>query len=92
MKERVLEKTGIIQSRLDEVSTEYQQRKLAYSRSSVTMSVDETEDYVKYCNSAMFKIHILEKRMAAHKESVPQRYLGLDTKLHSEKRLAAAYL
>jgi hypothetical protein len=92
MKERIVEKTSIIQTRLDEVSTEYQRRQLAYSRNADTMSVEETEEYVKFCNNALFKIHILEKRLAKHKESVPERYMELDGKLHAERKLAAAYL
>jgi hypothetical protein len=92
MKERIVEKTSIIQTRLDEVSTEYQRRQLAYSRNADTMSVEETEEYVKFCNTALFKIHILEKRLAKHKESVPERYMELDAKLHGERKLAAAYL
>ncbi|KAL3898185.1 MAG: hypothetical protein SGCHY_002920 [Lobulomycetales sp.] len=92
MKERIVEKTNIIQSRLDEVGTEYQRRQLAYSRNADAMSVEETEEYVNFCNNALFKIHILEKRLAKHKESVPERYMELDAKLHAEKKLAAAYL
>jgi hypothetical protein len=59
-----LEKAGIIQARLDETSAEYQRRQLSYSKNSDTMSVQETEDHIKFCNDALFKIHILEKRLA----------------------------
>lgn len=68
MKERLFEKASIIQSRLDEVSADYQRRQLAYSRNADSMTVEETEEYVKFCNQALFKIHILEKRLAKVKE------------------------
>ncbi len=87
MKERLFEKASIIQSRLDEVSAEYQRRQLAYSRNADSMTVEETEEYVKFCNQALFKIHILEKRLAKHKESAPEKYMQLDAKLRADKRL-----
>ncbi|KAJ3221485.1 hypothetical protein HK099_003463 [Clydaea vesicula] len=92
MKERLVERANIIQSRLDEVSAEYQRRQLAYSRNADMMTVEETEEYVKFCNNALFKIHILEKRLAKHKEAAPDRYEDLDNRLHADRRLAAAYL
>ncbi|KAJ3271632.1 hypothetical protein HDV01_006502 [Terramyces sp. JEL0728] len=64
LRERLVEKANIIQRRLDEVTAEYQKRQLAYSRNADSMTVEDTEAYVKFCNEALFKIHILEKRLA----------------------------
>lgn len=64
LRERLVEKANIIQGRLDEVTAEYQRRQLAYSRNADSMTVEDTEAYVKFCNEALFKIHILEKRLA----------------------------
>ncbi|KAI8817432.1 uncharacterized protein EV422DRAFT_622654 [Fimicolochytrium jonesii] len=89
-KERLIEKANIIQIRLDEVTADYQRRQLAYSRNADSMSAEETEAYVKYCNDALFKIHILEKRLAKHKETAPERYVELDSKLKADPRLSAA--
>jgi hypothetical protein len=86
-----VEKANIIQSRLDEVTMEYQRRQVAYSRNADTMNAEETEAYVKFCNDALFKIHILEKRLAKHKETAPERYIEMDAKLRSDPRLAAAF-
>ncbi|KAI9017013.1 hypothetical protein BC832DRAFT_4135 [Gaertneriomyces semiglobifer] len=90
-KERLIEKANIIQGRLDEVTAEYQRRQLAYSRNADSMTVEETEEYVKFCNDALFKIHILEKRLAKHKETAPERYIELDSKLKADTRLRAAF-
>ncbi|KAJ3378839.1 hypothetical protein HDU84_007250 [Entophlyctis sp. JEL0112] len=64
LKERLIEKANIIQGRLEEVTAEYQRRQLAYSRNADSMTVEETDEYVKFCNDSLFKIQILEKRLA----------------------------
>jgi hypothetical protein len=63
LKERLIEKANIIQSRLDEETSNYQKRQLQYSKNAETMTVEETEEYVKYCNEALFRIQIMEKRL-----------------------------
>lgn len=64
LRDRLVEKANIIQGRLDEVTAEYQRRQVSYSKNADTMTVEETDAYVKFCNDALFKIHILEKRLA----------------------------
>ncbi|KAJ3328293.1 hypothetical protein HDU76_010208 [Blyttiomyces sp. JEL0837] len=91
LKERLIEKANIIQSRLEEVTQEYQRRQLAYSRNADSMTVEETDEYVRFCNDALFKIHILEMRLAKHKEAAPERYIELDAKLRSDPRLKIAF-
>ncbi|KAJ3219909.1 hypothetical protein HDU67_008438 [Dinochytrium kinnereticum] len=91
LKERLIEKANIIQGRLEEVTAEYQRRQLAYSRNADSMTVEETDEYVRFCNEALFKIHILEKRLAKHKENAPEKYIELDTKLKSDLRLLPAF-
>ncbi len=59
-----MEKANIIQSRLDETTETFQQRQLFYSKNADSMTAEETEEYVLFCNDALFKIHILEKRLA----------------------------
>ncbi|KAJ3051002.1 hypothetical protein HK097_008025 [Rhizophlyctis rosea] len=91
LKERLIEKASIIQTRLDTVTAEYQRRQLLYSRNADSMTVEETEEYVRFCNDALFRMHILEKRLAKHKEVAPERYVELDAKLRADPRLRAAY-
>jgi hypothetical protein len=64
IKDRLVERATIIQNRLDEMNSEYQKRQLAYSKNSDNMSVQETDEHVRFCNDTLFKIHILEKRLA----------------------------
>ncbi|KAI9350126.1 hypothetical protein BDR26DRAFT_851892 [Obelidium mucronatum] len=87
LKERLIEKANIIQGRLEEVTAEYQRRQLAYSRNADSMTVEETDEYVKFCNDSLFKIQILEKRLAKHKEAAPEKYIELDARLKADARL-----
>ncbi|KAJ3373708.1 hypothetical protein HDU91_006037 [Kappamyces sp. JEL0680] len=64
LRERLVEKANIIQGRLDETTEAFQQRQLHYSKNADSMTAEETEEYVQFCNDALFKIHILEKRLA----------------------------
>ncbi|KAJ3116479.1 hypothetical protein HDU96_009564 [Phlyctochytrium bullatum] len=91
LKERLIEKANIIQGRLEEVTAEYQRRQLAYSRNADSMTVEETDEYVRFCNDALFKIHILEKRLAKHKENAPEKFIELDMKLKGDHRLHTAF-
>ncbi|KAI8921991.1 hypothetical protein DFJ77DRAFT_444875 [Powellomyces hirtus] len=90
-KERLIEKANIMQGRLDEVTGEYQRRQQQYSRNADSMTPEETEAYVRFCNDALFKIHILEKRLAKHKETAPERYVELDARLKADPRLSLAW-
>ncbi|KAJ3246304.1 hypothetical protein HDU78_007388 [Chytriomyces hyalinus] len=89
VKERLIEKANIIQSRLEEVTAEYQRHQLSYSRNADSMTVEETDDYVKFCNESLFRIQILEKRLAKHKEAAPEKYIELDARLKADTRLNA---
>ncbi|KAG5458417.1 MAG: hypothetical protein BJ554DRAFT_1358 [Olpidium bornovanus] len=88
LKERLISKANIIQARYEEQTTAYQKRQLQYSRNSESMTIEETEDYVNYCNDVLFRIHILEKRLQKHKESAPDKYVALDRKLRTDPRLS----
>ncbi|KAJ1513002.1 hypothetical protein HMI55_005616 [Coelomomyces lativittatus] len=89
LKERLIEKSSIIQKRYEEETMSYQKRQQHYSKNSETMSQAETEEYVQFCNDALFRIHVLEKRLAKHKETAPELYLALDKKLAADPRLAS---
>jgi hypothetical protein len=91
LKERLVEKTSIIQSQLDSISAEYQKRQAIYAKKADSMTAEETEQHAKFCNEALFKIHILEKRNGKHKEAAPAKYMQLEAKLRNDPRLTAAY-
>jgi hypothetical protein len=88
LKERLIEKAQIMQQRNDEETAEYQRRQADYQRRQDSMTTEEHEAYRQYCNEALFRIHILEKRLAKHKDSAPERYIALDRKIKNDPRLS----
>ena len=64
LKERLIEKANIIQKRLDEETTALQKAQTSFQKDQDTLSLEETESYMQYCQEAMFRIQILEKRLA----------------------------
>ncbi|ORX87803.1 hypothetical protein BCR32DRAFT_264039 [Anaeromyces robustus] len=90
-KQRLIDKGNIIQSRLDYTTKEYQRRQLEYSKNADTLTKDETESYVAYCNEALFKIHVLEKCLAKQKEVASTKLSNLNSKLKNDERLKCLY-
>ena len=90
-KERVAEKAHIIQSRLDELNSVYQKKQLAYSKTSDTMTLLETDEHVKFCDETLFKIHILEKRLGKVKEKGPVKHAELEKQLRADPVLKKAF-
>ncbi|ORX55289.1 hypothetical protein BCR36DRAFT_321219 [Piromyces finnis] len=90
-KQRLIDKGNIIQSRLDYTTKEYQRRQLEYSKNADTLTKDETESYVVYCNEALFKIHVLEKCLAKQKEVASTKLTNLNIKLKNDERLKCLY-
>lgn len=64
LKERIIEKANIIQKRLDEETASLQKAQSSFQKDQDTLSLEETESYMQYCQEAMFRIQILEKRLA----------------------------
>ena len=48
----------------------------------------EEDDYIEACKEAMFRIHILERRLTEHKASAPQKYREMEDRLKNDQRLA----
>ncbi len=55
------------------------------------MTPEETDSYVQFCNDALFRIHVLEKRLAKHKETAPEKYIELDNRLKEDERLSIVF-
>ena len=46
-----------------------------------------TEEYEKYCTEAMFRIQILEQRLASHEETALKKFAEMDSRLTLDARL-----
>ncbi|XP_059160547.1 dynein regulatory complex subunit 7-like [Physella acuta] len=88
LKHRLINKANLIQSRFEKETQELQKKQAWYQQNQVSMSKDDEEDYLNYCSEAMFRIHILELRLARHKENAPHKYMNLEQKLRQDPRLA----
>ncbi|KAF1778920.1 hypothetical protein GQ600_8826 [Phytophthora cactorum] len=45
------------------------------------------DEFERFCSETMFRIQILEQRLASHEETALQKYAEMDKRLHSDPRL-----
>ena len=86
LKARLVERANIIQTRLHEENAKLARKQEQFQRSQREGDLS-TEEYEKYCTEAMFRIQILEQRLAAHEEAAVRKFADLDLKLSSDPRL-----
>ena len=86
LKERLLERANIIQRRLDEENTTLAKKQAAFQRSREHLEGAD-EAFEAFCSKAMFRIQILEQRLARHEETALQKYADMDMKLRNDPRL-----
>lgn len=87
LKDRLVERANIIQSRLDEENAALSKKQAAFQRNRDHLDKKEEEEYEKYCSDAMFRIQILEQRLARHEEQSLQKYAEMDGRLRNDPRL-----
>ena len=85
-KARLVERTNIIQARLNDENAKLSRKQEQFQRSQREGDMS-TEDYEKYCTEAMFRISILEQRLVTHEEASTKKFLDLDVKLSNDPRL-----
>jgi hypothetical protein len=88
LKDRLLERANIIQTRLDEENSALAKRQAAFQRSQRDHDQGGDEEFERFCSETMFRIQILEQRLTRHEETALQKYADLDHKLHNDPRLA----
>ena len=86
LKARLVERANIIQSKLHEENAKLGRKQELFQRSQREGDFS-TEEYEKYCTEAMFRIQILEQRLAAHEEAALRKFADLDLKLSNDPRL-----
>ena len=63
-------------------------RKEEYEKNQSTMKAEEKEEYANFCEEVLFRLKILDQRLARHKEEASKKYVKLDHTLRNDKRLA----
>ncbi|XP_063052999.1 dynein regulatory complex subunit 7 [Engraulis encrasicolus] len=88
IKQRLIDKANLIQSRFEKETQELQQKQQWYQKNQANMNKEDEDQYLAYCSDAMFRIHVLKLRLNRHKDRATQKYLALDEKLRRDHRLA----
>ncbi|OQR89593.1 hypothetical protein ACHHYP_06188 [Achlya hypogyna] len=88
LKERLLERANIIQTRLDKENSALAKKQAAFQRSQREHDQGTDEEFERFCSETMFRIQILEQRLTRHEETALQKYAELDQRLHNDSRLA----
>ncbi|KDO23978.1 hypothetical protein SPRG_10675 [Saprolegnia parasitica CBS 223.65] len=91
LKERLLERANIIQTRLDKENSALAKKQAAFQRSQREHDQGTDEEFERFCSETMFRIQILEQRLTRHEETALQKYAELDQRLHNEPRLAVLH-
>ncbi|XP_067895745.1 dynein regulatory complex subunit 7 isoform X2 [Heterodontus francisci] len=86
MKQRLIDKANLIQSRFEKEAMELQSKQQWYQQNQISMTKEDEQAYLAYCSEAMFRIHILEMRLNKHKETAPIKYLALEEKIRKDAR------
>ncbi|KAF4043938.1 putative TGc domain-containing protein [Phytophthora infestans] len=87
LKERLLERANIIQGRLDKENAILAKRQAAFQRSQREHDQGTDDEFERFCSETMFRIQILEQRLASHEETALHKYAEMDKRLHSDLRL-----
>ena len=88
LKDRLLERANIIQERLNQENKKLAKKQEQFQRSQREGDTSGEEEFEQYSTEAMFRIQILEQRLASHEESALKKFADLDNKLANDPRLS----
>ncbi|CAM9228570.1 unnamed protein product, partial [Choristocarpus tenellus] len=88
LKDRLLERANIINSRLNEETSALAKKQAAFQRNQRDNDANAEEEFEIFCSEAMFRIQqVLEQRLVQHEESALKKYAEMDARLGSDPRL-----
>ena len=87
LKDRLLERANIIQTRLNEENAKLAKKQANFQRNQRDNDPSAEEEFEKFCSEAMFRIQILEQRLVNHEETALKKYQELDERLSGDPRL-----
>merc|ERR1719446_236690 len=87
---RLTDRAEIIQRRLEEEQDQLKKKRSQMQRRGDNVEKDERE-FEKYQSNAMFRIQILEQRLARHEMQAIDKFQELERMLAEDPRLAAMY-
>eukprot|EP00744_Colponema_vietnamica_P004691 GILI01006963.1.p1 GENE.GILI01006963.1~~GILI01006963.1.p1 ORF type:complete len:145 (-),score=26.17 GILI01006963.1:84-476(-) len=92
LKERLIERGHIMQSRLDKEREDLMRRQMAFQKAiDGSDGAKESDEFSRFGKDATWRIRILEERLSNYIKSSADKYRQLADKLANDKRLAALY-
>merc|ERR1712093_238205 len=89
-RKRLTDRAQIIQKRLEEEQDQLKKRRSQMQRRGDNVEKDERA-FEKYQSNAMFRIQILEQRLARHEMQAIKKFSELEKTLAEDPRLAAMW-
>merc|ERR1712118_245922 len=89
-RKRLLDRAQIIQKRLEDEQDQLKKRRSQMQRRGDNVEKDE-KDFEQYQSNAMFRIQILEQRLARHELQAIKKMTELEKTLAEDPRLAAMW-
>eukprot|EP00668_Euglena_longa_P014791 GGOE01018816.1.p1 GENE.GGOE01018816.1~~GGOE01018816.1.p1 ORF type:complete len:876 (-),score=304.14 GGOE01018816.1:111-2354(-) len=89
LKDRLIQRAHIMQNRLDEEKEKLARKQSNFQKNQEQIDNMNQEEYIQFCENAMWRIHILEKRLERHQDQSLQKYAELDQKLRLDPRLSS---
>lgn len=88
LKDRLIDRAHIIETRLEEEQAALTKRQVGYQRQDNKGDKDtESEEYEKYVNEAQFKIQILKQRRDRHEDLAKMKFKEMIERLENDPRL-----
>lgn len=88
LKQRLVDQANLIQASFEKETQELQKKQTWYQQNQISIRQADEQEYLSYCDEAMFRIRILEQRLNRHKELAPQLYMEMEQRIQADPRLA----
>ncbi|KAH0576201.1 hypothetical protein SS50377_21762 [Spironucleus salmonicida] len=87
MRMRLVERSSIIQSRLEGETENLRRKKAVYNKSSEQLEISDREKILSEIRDSIFRIEILELRLQKHAQESAVRYVELEGKVKNDARM-----
>eukprot|EP00758_Cryptobia_borreli_P002773 Tbor_TRINITY_DN3276_c0_g1::TRINITY_DN3276_c0_g1_i1::g.23741::m.23741 len=92
LKDRLIERGHIMQSRLDKERDDLMRRQLAFQKNLESAEgTNDAEEFARFSKQSTWRIHILEERLSNYIKSSAEKYRQLADRLAHDPRLTELY-
>lgn len=90
-RKRLLDRAQIIQKRLEEEQENLKKKRSQMQRRGGSSEQGDERQFEQYQSNAMFRIQILEQRLARHEMQAIKKFVDLEKQLAEDPRLSAMW-